>query len=549
MTADPPARLLGSLGWRLFAAFALVALGAVGLVTAAALIGTGRGLEEAAEADRGLVAVRVADAAADAYAAAGSWESADLSEVEAIAAAAGATVVIVAADGSVVREVSAGAPWPTGGAQTVLLAALDLADGTPSPDGRSPGGGPASGPSAPSPGGGSLAPPGIGSGSPNPTAPTVAPGGSPAGSPGGSPGGSGGGSPSSEPSAAPSPAPDTTPSVTGAEPQATATVLVSGLPVGVVGLVFEADEATTARDIAWRWVAVAACAALLLALAMGLWVTRRLAAPLMAVAGAARAFTAGDKGARTGVTGPGEVGDVARSVDEMADTVVRSEESRRRLASNVAHELRTPLAALQAGLEEVRDGLVEPDAELLAGLHDQSLRLGRIVDDLAALSAAEASALSLRWADVDLAALARSETAAQEPRLRAAGLTVTVTAGAPVMVRGDADRLRQVLANLLSNTARYCRAGDEVFVTVAADAELARLCVRDTGPGIPADECPHVFERFWRGTAGDRAQGSGLGLSVVRELVSAHRGLVRVDSDGRSGTSFEVVLPRGDGAA
>ena len=237
--------------------------------------------------------------------------------------------------------------------------------------------------------------------------------------------------------------------------------MVDGLPVGVVGLVFEGDAVTTARDIAWRWVVIAACAALLLALLVGLWVTRRLAVPLMAVAGTARQFAAGDRGARTGVTGPGEIGEVARSLDEMADTVVQSEESRRRLASNVAHEIRTPLAALQAGLEEVRDGLVEPDAALLAGLHDQSLRLGRIVDDLAALSAAEASALSLRWADVDLAALARSEIAAQEPRLRAAGLVVHSDTSEPVLVRGDADRLRQVLANLLSNAARYCRAGDD----------------------------------------------------------------------------------------
>ena len=120
---------------------------------------------------------------------------------------------------------------------------------------------------------------------------------------------------------------------------------------------------------------------------------------------------------------------------------------------------------------------MEPDAALLAGLHDQSLRLGRIVDDLAALSAAEASALSLRWADVDLAALARSEIAAQEPQLRAAGLVVHVHASEPVLVRGDADRLRQVLANLLSNAARYCRAGDAVYVAVLGT------------PGRPGSPC------------------------------------------------------------
>jgi two-component system sensor histidine kinase BaeS len=290
-------------------------------------------------------------------------------------------------------------------------------------------------------------------------------------------------------------------------------------------------------------VAAAAGGAFLLAVLVGVVVTRRIAVPLLRVADAAETFADGDRDVRTGVSGPGEIGVVARSVDTMAEAVVRSEDSQRRLASDVAHELRTPLTALQLGLEEVRDGLVEPDAELLTGLHDQSLRLGRIVDDLGALSEAEATGFALRPTDVDLAALAGSETAAQEPRLRAAGLTVTVVAGGPVLVLGDADRLRQVLTNLLSNAARYCRPGDEVAVTVVERDGLARLSVRDTGPGIPADELPHVFERFWRGGSGARTQGSGLGLAVVRELVNAHRGQVHVESDGATGTTFRVDLP------
>ena len=320
-------------------------------------------------------------------------------------------------------------------------------------------------------------------------------------------------------------------------------VVVDGVPVGVVGLVFETDAATTARDVAWRWIAVAAAGALLLSLLAALVVTRRLARPLLAVSGAAQAFSAGDRSARTGVTGPGEIGTVARSVDEMADTVTRSEDSQRRLAATVAHELRTPLAALQVGLEELRDGLVEPDAELITGLHDQSLRLGRLVDDLTALSSAEATAFSMRWSELDLAELAATETAAQEPRLRAAGLTVSVVADEPVPVEGDADRLRQVLANLLSNCSRYCRAGDAVTVTVGRHDGAARLVVRDTGPGIPPDEIGHVFERSWRGSAAGAAPGLGLGLAVVRELVAAHRGTVRAESDGVSGTSVVLDLP------
>lgn len=524
MTAERSGLHLGSLGWRLLAAFGLVALGAVGLVVAAALVGTGRGIDQAAGSSRARVAASVATVAAEAYREAGGWEHADLSEAEALAAAAGAHLLIIATDGTVVTGAgtdsasgSGDRSVPTTTEAVVALRRVALA--------RAPGAGPSPG--------SMLGRSGEPSGSGRPSGGGDDGGVSPSGHPTG-PGGS--------PTTGPTMRPSASPSVT-VEPGTSATVVVDGLAVGVVGLVFETDAATTARDVAWRWIGVAAAGALLLALLVGLLVTRRIAQPLMAVADTALAFSAGDREARTGVSGPGEIGAVARSVDEMADTVARSESSQRRLASNVAHELRTPLAALQVGLEELRDGLVEPDPELLTGLHDQSLRLGRIVDDLAALSSAEATAFSLRWAELDLAELVASETTAQEPRLRAAGLAVAVELSGPVRVQGDADRLRQVLANLLSNAARYCRPDDSVRVSVFRDDRTARLVVQDTGPGIPADELPHVFDRFWRGTTSGAAQGLGLGLAVVRELVAAHHGTVRVESDGVAGTTVVVELP------
>jgi two-component system sensor histidine kinase BaeS len=323
----------------------------------------------------------------------------------------------------------------------------------------------------------------------------------------------------------------------------TAPVIVDSTQVGTVRLTFEEPVSTAARTIAWWWIVVAAVVALALALVAAALVTRRVSVPLATVARTARAFTAGDRSARTGMSGSGEIDDVARALDEMADEVVASEQSRRRAAADVAHELRTPLAALQAGLEEVRDGLVAPDPPMLAGLHDQSLRLGRIVADLAALSATESGTLRLRMQDVDLCEVVRQEVAAQEPRLRTADLTVSADTVGRVVVQGDPDRLRQVIDNLLSNAGRYCRPGDSVTVSVRAHEDLGILEVSDTGPGIPPSDLVHVFDRLWRGHEADRVGGSGIGLAVVHGLVAAHGGTVVAESDGRSGTTFRVQLP------
>ncbi len=323
----------------------------------------------------------------------------------------------------------------------------------------------------------------------------------------------------------------------------TSPVVVDGTAVGSVRLSFLTPVTSAARTIAWWWILAAGFGALCLALLAARLVTRRVSRPLATVAATAHSFASGDRTARTGISGSGEIGDVARALDDMAEEVVASEHARRRAAADVAHELRTPLAALQAGLEEARDGLVATDPALLAGLHDQSLRLGRIVADLAALSAAEAGALRLELQQVDLAALATEETAAQQPRLRAADLTVNVDADSRVIVSGDPDRLRQVVDNLLSNAGRYCRPGDVVTVTVRAHDSVAELEVSDTGPGIAPEDLPHVFDRLWRGHEADRVGGSGIGLAVVKGLIEAHGGTVVAESDGRSGTTVRVELP------
>lgn len=230
-----------------------------------------------------------------------------------------------------------------------------------------------------------------------------------------------------------------------------------------------------------------------------------------------------------------EIRDVLRRYLERADYAVHT-------TGSGVHALEQ-LAA--GGLEELRDGLSEPSPARLAGLHDQALRLGRVVDDLAQLASAEAASTSLRLTDLDLAAAVGDTVRSQDAQLRAAGLTVRREISGPVPVRADPDRMHQVVVNLLTNAARFCRSGDQVTVRVLGDGERGVVQVADTGPGIAAADLPHVFERRWRGPNSGAVTGSGIGLAVVRELVEAHRGTVSVDSAPDRGTTFTIMLPLG----
>lgn len=451
-------RALGPLGRRLLAAFVIVALSSVAVLTAAALIGTDRGVATAQQEERQQVAERAADTAADAYAAAGGWSGADLGPVVAVATAADARLVVRDSTGAVVSTT-----MPMGGhgrgANQGAGHSDDWAAGRPSEE---------------------------------------------------------------------------------------ADVIVDGQTVGTVQLTsLTATAASSGRTVAWWWVAGAAVVAIGIALGVSWYVSRRLTTPLAALAGAARAFADGDRSARVGIRPPGELGEVAAAFDAMADQVAATEAIRRRQAADVAHELRTPLAGLQAGLEELRDGLDEPGPARLAGLHDQALRLGRVVDDLAQLASAEAAATSLQLTDLDLAAAVARTVDSQEPQLRAAGLTVGREISGPVPVRADPDRIHQVLVNILANAARFCRSGDRVTVRVFGDGRQGVVEVADTGPGIEAEDVPHVFERRWRGRNSGGVTGSGIGLAVVRELVEAHRGTVSVNSGPSQGTIFTIMLPLG----
>lgn len=297
------------------------------------------------------------------------------------------------------------------------------------------------------------------------------------------------------------------------------------------------------RDTLARTVLVGSALAAVLALAVAAVLSRRITKPLRRLTETAREMERGDREARANLpAAPGEVGELARAFDRMAEALAREDALRRTLVADVAHELRTPVTILQASCEEMIDGVAAPTPERLSSLHEEVLRLGRLVQDLETLSAAEAAGLQLTRVRVDLAELSAEVADRLAPRFAEAELTLDPRLE-PVAVEGDRARLAQVVSNLLTNALKFTPAGGTVVLEAGPEGSLARLRVSDTGPGIAADELPHVFERFWRGQRAAGIAGSGIGLAVVAELVRAHGGRVEVASPPGRGAVFTVLLP------
>ena len=287
----------------------------------------------------------------------------------------------------------------------------------------------------------------------------------------------------------------------------------------------------------------AAVVAIAAALVIAVVLARMLARPLAEVGTAARRVAEGDYAARVPREGPEELRSVADSFNQMAAALADQERMRRDFIANAAHELRTPLTNLQGYLEALRDGVIEGDAATYESLREEVDRLVRLSRSLDALAEGE-DVGGPPMVDLDLAAHIRSALALAMPTLERAGLELQVDVPDHLAARADPDHLAQVLANLLSNAARYTPRGGRVTVRAERRPADVLVSVVNTGDGIPADDLPRVFERFYRvEKSRDRAHGgAGIGLAIVKQLVEGAGGRVGAES-AEGATRFWFSLP------
>ena len=299
--------------------------------------------------------------------------------------------------------------------------------------------------------------------------------------------------------------------------------------VGDVHLLPSADASSAFRINVNRWLLGGLTAAAVLAGLVMLTMFRRIFRPVEALTDGARALAGGRLDTRVEVRGNDEVAELGRAFNTMAEAVERNERARRNMVSDVAHELRTPLTSIRVQLEAVQDGVLEPDAKLIASIAEDAAALSHLVDDLQQLSLADAGQLRLELAEVSVAELVERA---------AGGLEIPREIDPELTVRADSRRMVQVIRNLLVNAVAYAKS--EVRVTAARAGDVVEIRVSDDGPGVPDEEKERIFDRFYRAdpSRSRSTGGAGLGLAIARQLVELHGGTIRYERP-----SFVVTLP------
>ena len=280
------------------------------------------------------------------------------------------------------------------------------------------------------------------------------------------------------------------------------------------------------------------------------YATNRLTRPLRAVAEAAHRLGTGDMDARARGGSDRESADLADAFNLMADRLQRSETLRRRAASDMAHDLATPATVLESQLQAMLDGVIPADREQLEAARSAAGALGSVIGQMGELASAESAQLQRRVERVEMGAALGEVSRALEGLVRERGVTLLLEPSVPLYAQVDPNQLGRAVRNVVTNATQHSPAGGTVRVTRWATPTEVQLRISDQGPGIAADDIPHVFERFYRadpartGSASGDRTGSGIGLTIARELLAANGGRISVERTGPTGTTFLLELPR-----
>ena len=295
-----------------------------------------------------------------------------------------------------------------------------------------------------------------------------------------------------------------------------------------------------------RFLLLGGSLAIVIALILTFVLARRMTSPIGALSKAARKLGRGDLSQRVQLQGKGEVAAMAQAFNTMAADLEHAEQLRRNLVADVAHELRTPLSNIQGYLEAIRDRVMKPNAATIRSLNEEVALLSRLVNELQELSLAEAGELKLVYQAEDITKLIKQAVTPLQPKLAAKEISLSFDLPDNLpLVNIDWQRVNQVLHNLLENAVAYTYKGGTINVAAVKQGDWVEVSVSDTGEGIPAEDLPNIFERFYR-VDKSRARvtgGSGLGLTIAKRLVEAHGGTIKVQSKLGKGSRFSFTIP------
>ena len=290
---------------------------------------------------------------------------------------------------------------------------------------------------------------------------------------------------------------------------------------------------------------IAAIASVTLAVFVGVYFANGIIAPIQRISKTVLAIKEGDYSARTGLTSDDEIGRLGQAFDDMADAMERDRELERQLIGDVAHELRTPLMAVQATVEAIQDGVFPADEIRLSTISSETRRLSRLVDALLHLNRLENGTVVAKITPMNLSDVLADLALNHQALIESADLSFDAKIDPEVRIGGDRDLICQATANLLSNAVRYTPEGGSVTLIVTRNHGEACISVCDTGMGISEQDQAKVFSRFWRADAArDRASGGlGIGLAMVKEVADQHHGRVTLESELGVGSTFTIRIP------